>query len=53
MNGYEGMYYKLFNAATEAIDLIVHAKYGDAVILLGETQKECEAMFIDGGENES
>lgn len=52
MDQYKEMYYKLFNAATKAIDLIVHAQYGDAVMVLGEAQKECEAMYLDGGEAE-
>ena len=51
MDEYKEIYFKMFNAATEAIDLIVHSKYGEAVVALGVAQKECEAIYIALGEN--
>lgn len=43
---YEKMYYKLFNAITEAMDMIEHEKYQAALALLEQATRETEEIYI-------
>ena len=47
---YKEMYLELFNAASDAIELIANGKAPDAIPVLGEAQKHCEELFIRDGE---
>ena len=44
---YEKMYYKLFNAITDAIELIEKMQPHDAAQILKNAQKAAEDVFID------
>lgn len=43
---YEKMYYKLFNAITEAMDMIEHQEYQAALALLEQATKDTEEIYI-------
>ncbi len=43
---YEKMYYKLFNAVTDAMDLMEQQKYQEALTLLEQASREAEEIYI-------
>ena len=43
---YEKMYYKLFNAVSDAIEALEHQQYGTARFVLISAQQETEELFI-------
>ncbi len=47
MEVYEGMYYLLFNAVTDALVQIAEQNYGRAAELLREAQRACEERYIE------
>ena len=47
---YKIMYYKLFNAVTDAMDDMGRANYGLAYNKLMAAQQLCEDIYVDGGE---
>ena len=48
---YKIMYYKLFNAVTDAMDDMGRANYGLAYNKLMAAQQLCEELYLDGGES--
>lgn len=44
---YQKMYYKLFNAMTDAIQAIKEQNYGMARELMETAQQEAEEIFLD------
>ena len=47
---YKKMYYRLFNAVTEAIDALAKNNIPMARWFLVKAQQECEEIFLDGKE---
>lgn len=43
---YEKMYYKLFNAITDAMELLEKQEYQEALTLLERSTQETEEMYI-------
>lgn len=43
---YEKMYYKLFNAVTDAMELMEQQKYQEALTLLEQASRETEEIYI-------
>ena len=50
MPDYEKLYYSMFNAVSEALEQLMKQNYGNAVILLTETQWKCEEAYIEAEE---
>ncbi len=43
---YEKMYHTLFNAVTDAMDLMKQQKYQEALTLLEQASREAEEIYI-------
>lgn len=43
---YEKMYHTLFNAVTDAMDLMEQQKYQEALTLLEQASREAEEIYI-------
>ncbi len=43
---YEKMYYKLFNAVTDVMELMEQQKYQEALTLLEQASREAEEIYI-------
>lgn len=43
---YEKMYYTLFNAITDAMELIEKQNYQEALILLEQASREAEEIYV-------
>jgi hypothetical protein len=50
MNIYKSMYYKLFNAATDALDALNRGDVTAAKELLIRAQQEVEGLYLDADE---
>ncbi len=46
---YKEMYYRLFNAITDAIQDLQARNYGQALDLLKQAQADTEAMYMENG----
>ena len=44
---YQRMYYKLFNAMTDAIKAVKEQNYGVACDIMQKAQQEAEEIFLD------
>lgn len=49
---YKKMYYRLFNAVTDAIDALAHNNLPMARWFLVKAQQECEDLYLDSEETE-
>lgn len=47
---YRKMYYRLFNAVTEAMQRILRMEYGEAYSLLAQAQADTEELYLAGEE---
>ena len=47
---YKEMYYRLFNAITDAMKLISQERFGEAFSLLENAQRAAEEIYFDGEE---
>lgn len=47
---YQKMYYRLFNAITEAMQHILRMEYAQAYSILQEAQAETEELYLTGEE---
>ena len=50
---YSKMYYRLFNAVTDALEEMAQQNYGAARQILVAAQRDCEEIYLDGEEAES
>ncbi len=46
---YKKMYYRLFNAITEAMEHILRMEYSEAYHILGQAQADAEEIYLEGG----
>lgn len=53
MQSYQKMYYKLFNAATDAIQAIENGDSEESRHILILAQQDCEELFLCGTDSES
>lgn len=47
---YKEMYYRLFNAITDAMKLMNQGRFGEAFNLLENVQRAAEEIYLDGEE---
>ena len=50
MQEYRKMYYMLFNAVTDALELLEKRAYQEAAATLIHAQQEAEQVYMDAGE---
>ncbi len=50
MPNYEKMYYRLFNAATNAVEALAENNYGKAKEILIEAQRAAEEAYLNAEE---
>ena len=50
MQEYQKMYYTLFNAITDALELLERCAYQEAIIALMHAQQETEQAYMEAGE---